>query len=145
MVGTIFIETLGHSHLSSKDNLIDGVVYPEIRDRMILLKGEVYYSDVNCVLLICLPARFDLAECLTTLLWSTIVHGDDVLAHTNWELGEDWLRTYGYAFSPFNFPEAVLQGSSILHSNLLVRLDSLWKRASSHLLTGGGASGVILS
>jgi len=61
------------------DNLIDGVVYPEVRDRMILLKD-----------------RFDLAECLTTLLWSTIVHGDDVLAHTNWELGEDWLRTYGF-------------------------------------------------
>ncbi|KAF9520399.1 hypothetical protein BS47DRAFT_1378924 [Hydnum rufescens UP504] len=61
------------------DNLIDGVVYPEIRDRMILLKD-----------------RFDLAECLTMLLWSTIVHGDDVLAHINWELGEDWLRTYGF-------------------------------------------------
>ncbi|KAF8325279.1 uncharacterized protein EI90DRAFT_3073689 [Cantharellus anzutake] len=61
------------------DNLIDGIVYPEIRDRMILLKD-----------------RFDLAECLSMFLWTSIVHDDDVLAHSNWELGEDWLRRYGF-------------------------------------------------
>ncbi len=39
--------------------------------------------------------RFDLAECLSTFLWTAIVHDDDVLAHSNWELGEEWLRRYG--------------------------------------------------
>ena len=27
---------------------------------------------------------------------SLTLHGDDVLAHTNWEIGESWLRRYGY-------------------------------------------------
>lgn len=38
--------------------------------------------------------QYDLAKCLTEFLWTAIIHGDDVLAHTNWELGEQWLRTY---------------------------------------------------
>jgi hypothetical protein len=25
------------------------------------------------------------------------IHGDDVLAHHNWEISEKWLRKYGYA------------------------------------------------
>lgn len=61
------------------DPLVDGIIYPEIRDRMILLKDQ-----------------YDLAKCLTDFIWTTIIHGDDVLAHTNWELGEQWLRTYGF-------------------------------------------------
>ena len=28
------------------------------------------------------------------------IHGDDVLAHANWEIGETWLRRYGFV-SPF--------------------------------------------
>lgn len=39
--------------------------------------------------------QYDLAKCLTEFLWTVIIHGDDVLAHNNWELGEQWLRTYG--------------------------------------------------
>jgi hypothetical protein len=45
------------------------------------------------------PDQYDLAKCLTEFLWTTIVHGDDVLMHTNWELGEDWLRNYGSVFN----------------------------------------------
>ncbi|KAF8313419.1 hypothetical protein DL93DRAFT_2081116 [Clavulina sp. PMI_390] len=63
----------------SHDPLVDGIIYPEVRDRMILLKDQ-----------------YDFAKCLTEFLWTVIIHGDDVLAHNNWELGEQWLRTYGF-------------------------------------------------
>jgi len=59
------------------DSIIDTILHPELRDTMILLRD-----------------RFDLAECTSTFLWTTIIHGEDVLSHTNWEISEDWLRRY---------------------------------------------------
>ena len=81
---------------------MDGVIYPEVRDRMILLKGDtLVHSIVLTVNLSVSNARpltvtdqYDLAQCLTDFLRMVIIHGDDVLAHTNWEVGEQWLRTY---------------------------------------------------
>ncbi len=29
------------------------------------------------------------------------IHGDEVLAHGNWEIGETWLRRYGFVDSSF--------------------------------------------
>lgn len=40
--------------------------------------------------------RYDLVECLMDYRAAVIIHGDDVLAHTNWEIGEQFLRKYGY-------------------------------------------------
>ena len=31
------------------------------------------------------------------------IHGDDVLCHTNWEIGEEFLRRYGYAHGCHDF------------------------------------------
>ncbi|EPQ59928.1 hypothetical protein GLOTRDRAFT_103597 [Gloeophyllum trabeum ATCC 11539] len=58
---------------------IDRIPHPELRDRMILLRG-----------------RYDLVDCLHEYRAAVTIHGDDVLAHTNWEIGENWLRRYGY-------------------------------------------------
>ncbi|KAG1715925.1 hypothetical protein ID866_1214 [Astraeus odoratus] len=40
--------------------------------------------------------QFSLADCLYDYKRAVKVHGDDVLAHSNWELMEWWLRKYSY-------------------------------------------------
>ncbi|OCB84462.1 hypothetical protein A7U60_g8448 [Sanghuangporus baumii] len=61
------------------ESVIDTIPHPELRDRLILLRG-----------------RFDLVDALHDYTKSLTLHGDDVLAHSNWELGENWLRRYGF-------------------------------------------------
>jgi len=61
------------------EGIIDGIPHPDLRNRMILLRG-----------------RFNLAECIHQYLTSTTIHGDDVLAHANWEIHEDWLKRFGF-------------------------------------------------
>jgi len=61
------------------ESIIDRIVHPELRDRMILLRG-----------------RFDLVDCLVDYRTHVTIHGDDVLAHSNWEISETWLRRYGF-------------------------------------------------
>jgi len=59
--------------------MIDELVNPDLRDSMILLRG-----------------RYDLVECLHLASSNLEVHGEDVLAHHNWEFKEPWLRAYGF-------------------------------------------------
>ena len=40
--------------------------------------------------------RYDLVDCLVDMRAATTIHGDDVLAHQNWELGENFIRKYRY-------------------------------------------------
>jgi hypothetical protein len=61
------------------ESVIDRIVHPDLRDRMILMRG-----------------RFDLVDCLLDYRQAVTIHGDDVLAHSNWEISESWLRKYGY-------------------------------------------------
>jgi hypothetical protein len=61
------------------ESVIDRILHPELRDRMILLR-----------------TRFDLVDCLLEYRNSITIHGDDVLAHSNWEINEKWLRKYGF-------------------------------------------------
>ncbi|GLB33631.1 putative protein with domain of unknown function (DUF3425) [Lyophyllum shimeji] len=70
---TIVQRTIPH------ESVIDGILHAELRDRMILLRN-----------------RYDLVECLIDFKRSVTIHGDDVLAHTNWEIGEKFLRQYGF-------------------------------------------------
>ncbi|THH09057.1 hypothetical protein EW145_g2272 [Phellinidium pouzarii] len=65
------------------ESVIDNIPHPELRDRMILLRG-----------------RFDLVDALHEYTRSLTLHGDDVLAHNNWEIGESWLRHYGFLIDP---------------------------------------------
>ncbi|KXN86350.1 hypothetical protein AN958_10212 [Leucoagaricus sp. SymC.cos] len=60
-------------------NVMDNILHPELRDRMILLR-----------------ARYSLPDCLIDYRRSIVLHGDDVLAHSNWEIGEPFLRKYGF-------------------------------------------------
>ncbi|KAG9317197.1 hypothetical protein JVU11DRAFT_1390 [Chiua virens] len=61
------------------ESVIDRIIYPGLRDRVILLRGQ-----------------FSLADCLFDYKKGIKLHGDDVLAHNNWELSEWWLRKYSY-------------------------------------------------
>ncbi|THG98559.1 hypothetical protein EW026_g3643 [Hermanssonia centrifuga] len=61
------------------ESVIDSILHPELRDRMILLRG-----------------RFDLVDCLHDYRTAITIHGDDVLAHNNWEISETWLLRYKY-------------------------------------------------
>ncbi|KAF8974400.1 hypothetical protein BDZ97DRAFT_19961 [Flammula alnicola] len=70
---TIVQRTIPH------ESVVDGVLHPELRDRMILLRQ-----------------RFELADCLMDFRQSVIIHGDDVLAHSNWEVGEKFIRKYSF-------------------------------------------------
>ncbi|KZT12981.1 uncharacterized protein LAESUDRAFT_754012 [Laetiporus sulphureus 93-53] len=67
------IQTVPH------ESVIDAILHPELRDRMILLRG-----------------RFDLVDCLHDYRSAVTIHGDDVLAHTNWEISETWLQRYKF-------------------------------------------------
>ncbi|KAG1820364.1 uncharacterized protein BJ212DRAFT_1339678 [Suillus subaureus] len=60
-------------------SVIDRLIYPELRDRIILLRGQI-----------------SLADCLFDYKKAIKLHGDDVLAQHNWELAEWWLRKYSY-------------------------------------------------
>lgn len=61
------------------ESVIDNILHPELRDRMILLRG-----------------RFDLIDCLHDYRTAVTIHGDDVLAHSNWEISDSWLQRYKY-------------------------------------------------
>ncbi|CAE6447677.1 unnamed protein product [Rhizoctonia solani] len=61
------------------NGVIDGLIFPGMRDRAILLSG-----------------RFDLAECFADLMRAVIIHGDDVLAHANWEISLNWMKRYHF-------------------------------------------------
>ncbi|KAG1753860.1 uncharacterized protein EDB91DRAFT_1242827 [Suillus paluster] len=70
---TLVQRTINH------ESVIDRIIYPELRDRVILLRGQL-----------------SLADCLFDYKKAIKLHGDDVLAQHNWELSEWWLRKYSY-------------------------------------------------
>ncbi|KAF7776082.1 transcriptional regulator family: bZIP [Agaricus bisporus var. burnettii] len=65
------------------ESVMDNILHPELRDRMVLLR-----------------ARYSLPDCLIDYRKSIILHGDDVLAHHNWEISESFLRKYGFLIDP---------------------------------------------
>ncbi|KAG1816850.1 uncharacterized protein BJ212DRAFT_1353644, partial [Suillus subaureus] len=64
---------------SPSQSVIDRIIYPELRDRIILLRGQ-----------------FSLADCFFDYSKAIKVYEDDVLSHHNWELAEWWLRKYSH-------------------------------------------------
>ncbi|KAF9535096.1 hypothetical protein CPB83DRAFT_843463 [Crepidotus variabilis] len=74
---TIVQRTIPH------ESVIDRVLFPELRDRMILLRQ-----------------RYELVDCLMDMRGSVTIHGDDVLAHANWELGEEFVQKYSVLIDP---------------------------------------------
>nr|XP_019004725.1 uncharacterized protein I203_02849 [Kwoniella mangroviensis CBS 8507]OCF68186.1 hypothetical protein I203_02849 [Kwoniella mangroviensis CBS 8507] len=68
---TVVQRTIPHEHA------IDGILFPSIRDRMILLRGE-----------------YDLVEVFRAMLAEFELHGDDVLDHNNYEISERFIENY---------------------------------------------------
>ncbi|OWT36314.1 hypothetical protein J008_05776 [Cryptococcus neoformans] len=68
---TVVQRTVPHEHA------IDGICFPSLRDRMILLRG-----------------RYDLVEVFHSLLAEFTLHGDDVLDHRSYEVSEKFIREY---------------------------------------------------
>lgn len=75
---------------------------------MILLRGEFcdqrslascFINVIRTLLLTVLVSeRFNLVDCLHEYRVAVNIHGDDVLAHNNWEISESWLQRYKYVF-----------------------------------------------
>ncbi|KAG8966673.1 hypothetical protein FRC03_011508 [Tulasnella sp. 419] len=61
------------------EQIIDAVPFPELRDRLILLKD-----------------RFSLPEVMHLLFLYTTIHGDDVLQHGNWEVQKQWMDRFPF-------------------------------------------------
>lgn len=40
--------------------------------------------------------KFDMAEALVVFMHSVTLHGEDILSHTNWEIGERFLYQFPY-------------------------------------------------
>jgi hypothetical protein len=72
LMPTTVQRTMPHEHA------IDGILFPSIRDRMILLRG-----------------KYDLVEAFHGYITEFTLHGDDALDHRNWEASERWLRSFG--------------------------------------------------
>jgi len=70
---TLVQRTINH------ESAIDKILHPELRDRIILLRGQ-----------------FSLPDCMFDYKKAITVHSDDVLAHANWEIDEWWLRKYAF-------------------------------------------------
>nr|XP_031863033.1 uncharacterized protein CI109_001509 [Kwoniella shandongensis]KAA5530105.1 hypothetical protein CI109_001509 [Kwoniella shandongensis] len=68
---TVIQRTVPHEHA------IDGIVFPTIRDRMILLRG-----------------RYDLVEVFHAILSEFTLHGQDVLDHRSYEVSEKFIHNY---------------------------------------------------
>ena len=75
------------------ESFLDRVLHPELRDRMILFRGTITTYHLSSIEPF--ADRYDLLDCAMDLRQSIILHGDDVLAHSNWEIGEKFLRRYG--------------------------------------------------
>ncbi|OSC99174.1 hypothetical protein PYCCODRAFT_1395633 [Trametes coccinea BRFM310] len=101
------------------ESVIDGVLHPELRDRMILLRGTFLLKatdnhprpessapsllTVRIMLILSDPItsdRFNLVDCLHDYRYAVTIHGDDVLAHQNWEIAESWLQRYKFLVDP---------------------------------------------
>lgn len=78
--------------------MIDVILHPELRDRMILLRGMAIAQGMISPVYFLL-GRYDLVDCLHDYRDAVTIHGDDVLAHVNWEISETWLRRYKYVRS----------------------------------------------
>ena len=86
------------------ESVIDAIVHPELRDRVILLRGKWVSIGVLTVLVDGRLGRFDLVDCLHDYRNEVTIHGDDVLAHTNWELSENWLHRYKVVHQEAHLP-----------------------------------------
>jgi len=56
------------------------------------------------------------------------IHGDDVLAHTNWEIGEKFLRQYGSVYYQYTGLFWHLVQSRFLIDKSTLNISNRWRR-----------------
>lgn len=80
------------------ESVIDRIVHPDLRDRLILLRGKhvIPLQTSSVELTSNIAGRFSLVDCIHDYGLAVTIHGDDVLAHANWEINESWLKKYGF-------------------------------------------------
>jgi hypothetical protein len=118
------------SKAQNVESVIDRIPHPELRDRMILLRG-VYDSKGSAQRqeLTCMSGRFDLVDCLMDYRTAVTIHGDDVLAHSNWEIDEKWLRQYGYVYILLPSSSQVnIQSIRYLIDQATLNISNRWRR-----------------
>ena len=69
------------------ESVIDAVLHPEIRDRMIMFRGADPHP-FPCSRSLTKPSkgRYDLVDCLHDYRLAVKIHGDEILNHANWEI-----------------------------------------------------------
>ncbi|KAK4687397.1 hypothetical protein P7C73_g2728, partial [Tremellales sp. Uapishka_1] len=82
---------------------IDGIIWPIIRDRMILYRG-----------------RYDLVSAFHGVMNDFAVHGDDTLDHRNWEISEKWLLEFRSQLATGSEVETVGAGEVLEESRSVV-------------------------
>ena len=73
--------------IAALESIIDAVLHPEIRDRMIMFRGaDSHPSPSSRQLTEPMKGRYDLVDCLHDYRMSVKIHGDEILNHANWEI-----------------------------------------------------------
>jgi len=111
------------------ESVMDNILHPELRDRMILLRGKHVLHKFLDGIAEHPPARYSLPDCLIDYRRSIMLHGDDVLAHNNWEISEPFLRQYRWVW---RFREAWVVGWEIWPSFLIdpatLNITNRWRK-----------------
>ncbi|KAJ2916489.1 hypothetical protein MD484_g3924, partial [Candolleomyces efflorescens] len=68
------------------ESVLDSILHPELRDRLIVNRP-----------------KYELTDFLIQYRRAVTIHGDDVLAHSNWEVSEQFFRTYPFLADPAIF------------------------------------------
>lgn len=111
------------------ESVIDRVLHPELRDRMILLRGKLL--PLRGVITNVIGAdKYDLVDLLVEMRWAITIHGDDVLAHQNWELSEAFVRKFRYVsiYSLFSRSCRFNVRYSYLIDPSLLKIVNRWRR-----------------
>lgn len=75
-----------------------------------------------------ISGQFSLTDCIFDYKKAIKLHGDDVLAHSNWELAEWWLRKYSSGQYPVLQSSWVLTFHRYLIENTTLNICNRWRR-----------------
>ena len=82
--------------------------------------------------------RFNLVDCLHDYRYAVTIHGDDVLAHNNWEISENWLQRYKYAsrFGPLFARLTFHIGSLLIHQHSISQINGAGSEENPNCMLG---------
>ena len=71
--------------------------------------------------------KYDLVDCMIDWKRCTTIHGDDVLAHSNWEVGEAFFRKYPYVIPAISTTLSLTLDSFLAEANTLA-VSNRWRK-----------------